>query len=95
MTSHITQLVTTIQTQHHETLSTVIAKPEKDVAAMQSKLEPWTELSEDTPEIEVVTGHQGIPRIKRDEIDGLGRLEQQADVIVRPQFSLVAVGIDS
>jgi hypothetical protein len=50
---------------------------------MQSKLEPWTEIDkEDTLELDVVTGHQGIPRIRRDEIDGLGRLEQQADIVV-------------
>lgn len=83
MTSHINQLITTTQTHHTETIQTIIEKPEKDVIKMQSKLEPWTEIDkEDTLELDVVTGHQGIPRIRRDEIDGLGRLEQQADIVV-------------
>lgn len=57
--------------------------PERDVKRITSQLEPWTELdAEDTTELDVVTGHQGIPRIKRDKIDGLGRLEQQAEIVV-------------
>jgi hypothetical protein len=83
MTSHINQLITTTQTQHTETIQTITETPEKDVIRMQSKLEPWSEIDkEDTLELDVVTGHQGIPRIRRDEIDGLGRLEQQADIVV-------------
>jgi hypothetical protein len=63
MTSHINQLITTIQSHHTETIQTIIEKPEKDVIKMQSKLEPWTEIDkEDTLELDVVTGHQGIDR---------------------------------
>ena len=83
MTSHINHLINTTQTQHSETIQTIIANPEQSVTKMQSKLEPWTEIDkEDAIELDVVTGHQGIPRIRRDEVDGLGRLEQQADIVV-------------
>jgi hypothetical protein len=89
MTSHINQLITTTQTQHTETIQTIMAKPEKSVTKMQSNLEPWSEIDkEDTLELDVVTGHQGIPRIRRDEIDGLGRLEQQADIVVCLVFKI-------
>lgn len=87
MTSHINQLVNTIQTQHQETIATVMSVPERDVKRITSQLEPWTELdADDTTELDVVTGHQGIPRIKRDKIDGLGRLEQQAETVVCPFY---------
>jgi hypothetical protein len=93
MTSHINQLITSIQTQHAEQIQAVIRKPEQDVKEMQAKLEPWTEYlqeqNDDTSELDaVVSGHQGIPRIRRDkEVDGLARLEQQADIVVCPPLS--------
>jgi hypothetical protein len=92
MTAHINQLLTSTQTAHTQAIFSTVDTPEKQVIAMQAKLEPWADHvfdQDDSSELEaVVGGHQGIPRIRRDEkVDGLARLEQQADIVVCLLFS--------
>ena len=87
MTSHINHLITSHQTEHAETIATIVKQPEQMVKAIQEKLEPWKtylkENPDDPSEIDTVVNGRGIPRIRREkEVDGLVRLEQQADVVV-------------
>jgi hypothetical protein len=93
MTAHIRNLIATTQTDHSEKISAVIDAPEKEVEALQSRLEPWTtyiqEHEEDIEDLDAgVMRIKGIPRIKREKapLDGLAKLEQQADIVVCPHL---------
>jgi hypothetical protein len=89
MTAHIHHLTSTTQIKHSEHISTLIEAPEKNIDALQAKLEPWNsdffEDDEDIMDLDVGTIKKGIPRVKQAEaqMGGLDRLQHKALEVVR------------